>query len=84
MIPDAQVMRHQGPLLAPVAAAYTLLFLAGLYPVTVFGGEPYCPGPWEPVETIAAFFQARPTAVRICAFSSLARRFRSASSPRRS
>jgi hypothetical protein len=24
---------------------YTMLFLAGLYPVTVFGGEPYFPGP---------------------------------------
>jgi hypothetical protein len=62
------VMRHQGPSLLLVAGAYTLLFLAGLYPVTIFGGEPYFPGPWEPVDTIAAFFQTRPTAVRICAF----------------
>jgi hypothetical protein len=60
--------RHQGPPLAIVAVAYTLLFLAGLYPVTIFGGEPYFPGPWESVDTIAAFFQSRPTAVRICAF----------------
>ena len=51
-----------------MGAAYTLLFLAGLYPVTIFGGQPYYPGPWEPVETIAAFFQARPMAVRVCAF----------------
>jgi hypothetical protein len=61
-------MRYQGPPLALVAGAYTLLFLAGLYPVTIFGGLPYFPGPWEPIETIVAFFQARPTAVRICAF----------------
>jgi hypothetical protein len=61
-------MRHRGPPLSLVAIAYTLLFLAGLYPVTIFGGEPYFPGPWESVDTIAAFFQARPTAVRICAF----------------
>ena len=47
---------------------YTILFLAGLYPVTVFGGEPYFPGPWESRDVIAAFFQARPTAVQICAF----------------
>ena len=60
--------RHQGPPLAAVAAAYTLLFLAGLYPVTVFGGQPYFPGPWESVDTIAAFFQSRATAARICAF----------------
>jgi hypothetical protein len=40
-----------------------LLFLAGLYPVTMFGGRPYFPGPWESQDTIAAFFQARPTAV---------------------
>jgi hypothetical protein len=51
-----------------MAIAYTVLFLAGLYPVTVFGGQPYYPGPWEPAETIAAFFQARPGAVRLCAF----------------
>ena len=60
--------RHQGPPLAPVAAAYTLLFLAGLYPVTVFGGQPYFPGPWESIDTIAAFFQSRATAARTCAF----------------
>jgi hypothetical protein len=47
---------------------YTVLFVASLYPVTVFGGQPYYPGPWESTDTIAAFFQARPTAVRVCAF----------------
>ena len=62
------VARHAGPPLALVAGAYTLLFLGGLYPVTIFGGRPYFPGPWEPIETIAAFFHARPTAVRISAF----------------
>lgn len=60
--------RHAGPPLWLVATTHTFLFLAGLYPVTVFGGEPYFPGPWESPETIAAFFQARPTAVRVCAF----------------
>ncbi len=60
--------RHAGPPLGPVAATYAALFLAGLYPVTVFGGLPHFPGPWESAETIAAFFQARPTAARLCAF----------------
>ena len=61
-------LRHAGPPLAPVAAAYTALFLAGLYPVTIFGGQPHFPGPWESPDTIAAFFRARPDAVRLCAF----------------
>jgi hypothetical protein len=60
--------RHAGPPLWLMAIAYTVLFLAGLYPVTVFGGQPYYPGPWESAETITAFFQARPMAVRVCAF----------------
>jgi hypothetical protein len=60
--------RHAGPPLWIPAAMYTILFLAGLYPVTVFGGHPHFPGPWEAPETMAAFFDARPTAVRICAF----------------
>ena len=59
---------HPGPPLWLTASTYTMLFLAGLYPVTVFGGEPYFPGPWESPEVITAFFQARPTAVRACAF----------------
>jgi hypothetical protein len=59
---------HAGPPLWLMAIAYTVLFLGGLYPVTVFGGQPYYPGPWESADTIAAFFQARPMAVRICAF----------------
>jgi hypothetical protein len=59
---------HPGPPLWLPATMYTILFLAGLYPVTVFGGEPYFPGPWESRDVIAGFFQTRPTAVRICAF----------------
>jgi hypothetical protein len=60
--------QHAGPPLWLVATMYTVLFVASLYPVTVFGGQPYYPGPWESTDTIAAFFQARPTAVRVCAF----------------
>ncbi len=61
-------LRHPGPHLGALAIVFTVLFLAGLYPVTWYGGMPYFPGPWEPAQTIAAFFQARPTAVALCAF----------------
>jgi hypothetical protein len=60
-----QRIRHAGPPLGLVSSVFVLLFLAGLYPVTMFGGQPYFPGPWESQEAIAAFFQARPTAVLI-------------------
>src|SRR5205823_13175468 len=35
--------------------------------VTVLGGQPYFPGPWEPTDTIVAFFETRSTAVLLCA-----------------
>ncbi len=66
--PPRAVVRHAGPPLWLMAIAYTVLFLAGLYPVTTFGGLPYYPGPWESAETIATFFRTRPQAVRACAF----------------
>ena len=59
-------VRHPSPPLGVVAIVFTVLFLAGLSPVTVFGGRPYFPGPWESSDTIVAFFQTRPTAVLIC------------------
>jgi hypothetical protein len=62
------IRRHPSPPLGIVAIAYAVLFCAGLYPVTMFGGMPYYPGPWESIQTITAFFQARPTAVLLCAF----------------
>ena len=65
--PTIATVRHAGPPLGLVAAVYTVLFLAGLYPVTIFGGHPHFPGPWEAPDTIVAFFQARPDAVRLCA-----------------
>jgi len=62
---STQHIRHAGPPLGIVSSVFVLLFLAGLYPVTIFGGQPYFPGPWESPDAIAAFFQARPTAVLI-------------------
>jgi hypothetical protein len=61
-------IRHQGPPLWLPALIYTVLFLAGLWQVTLFSGRPYFPGPWEPASTIVAFFQARPGAVELCSF----------------
>jgi hypothetical protein len=58
--------RHPRPHLGAVATVFTILFLAGLYPVTIFGGQPYFPGPWESGETIATFFRSRPTAALLC------------------
>jgi len=60
--------RHAGPPLGIVATVFVVLFLAGLYPVTMFGGQPYFPGPWESPETIVTFFQTRSTGVLATAF----------------
>lgn len=61
-------MRHQGPHPGILAVVSTGLFLAGLYPVTIFGGRPYFPGPWESGAAMAAFFQARAGSAVVCAF----------------
>ena len=59
--------RHRGPPLGFVAVVFVLLFIAGLYPVTVYGGKPFFPGPGDPLDVIVAFFQARSSAVLLCA-----------------
>lgn len=60
--------RHQGPPAGWLAVVYMGLFLAGLYPVTIFGGRPYFPPPSAPLDAITAFFQSRSSAVLLCAF----------------
>jgi hypothetical protein len=67
-VSNARLQRHPSPPLGMVAIAFTVLFCAGLYPVTAFGGKPYFPGPWESAQTIASFFQLRSTAAQLCAF----------------
>ena len=64
---DSRARRHAGPPLWLMAIVYTGLFLVSLLPITWLGGGPYFPAPGESPETIALFFQARPTAVRVCA-----------------
>lgn len=60
-------VRHAGPPLGVVATVYTVLFIAGLYPVTLFGGTPAFPGPSESLPVISTFFLTRHSAVLLCA-----------------
>lgn len=60
--------RHRSPPLGILAVVFTVLFCAGLYPVTYFGGRPSFPNPWAPASTIVAFFEQRPDAALLCAF----------------
>lgn len=60
--------RHGAPQPGVVACVYAVLFLAGLAPVTVLGGMPHFPGPYESAATIAAFFRERASAALACAF----------------
>lgn len=59
-------LKHAGPPLWLLALLYTILFNAGLFPVTMFGGLPYWPGPWETPSVIAYFFQTQTTRILAC------------------
>jgi hypothetical protein len=65
---SAPLIRFRGPHIGYVALVYVVLFCAGLFPVTAFGGSPYFPPPTAPVSDMVAFFSTRPTAVLLCAF----------------
>jgi len=58
----------RGPNIGIVATVFVVLFCASLYPVTAFGGTPYFPGPTASLDSMVAFFTARPIAVLACAF----------------
>jgi len=60
--------RHPGPPLWLLASLYTVLFIAGLLPVTAFFGLPYWPGPWEPASVITHYFQTHAPRVLACIF----------------
>jgi hypothetical protein len=51
-----------------VAIAFTVLFLASLFPVVSVSGAPNFPAPWDTAQTIATFFQLRSASVALCAF----------------
>jgi hypothetical protein len=60
---------HRGPNLGMLATIFTVLFNAGLYSVISFSAaKPHFPGPWEPAETVVAYFNARASDVLLCAF----------------
>lgn len=59
-------IRHQGPPLGWLATIYTILFLAGLWPV--LGGRPHFPAPWDSASAMVEFFATRAHAVQLCVF----------------
>lgn len=60
--------RFRGPHIGVLATVSVCLFIAGLIPVTIFGGMPYFPGPVQPVSDMVAFFSQRQAGVLLCAF----------------
>jgi hypothetical protein len=60
--------RHPSPNPGMLAIVFTVLFCAGLYPVTGFSGGAHFPRPWDSAQTIAAYFQLHPKAALLCAF----------------
>jgi hypothetical protein len=69
--PTTPVAVHRGPHPGMLAVLYTVLFCAGLYPVTLFYRLPYWPGPWESATTIVPFFQTQGARVVLCLFLQL-------------
>ena len=65
---SALSLKHPSPPLWLLAILYTVLFNAGLFPVTMFGGLPYWPGPWESPAVITQFFQTQQSRVLACIF----------------
>jgi hypothetical protein len=57
---------HQGPHPGMLAILYTVLFCAGLYPVTALYKQPYWPGPWESASVIVPYFQTYGARVLLC------------------
>jgi hypothetical protein len=59
---------HRGPNPGLVAVVFTVLFLAGLVPVTLIVSETHFPSPLQPAEEIVAYFRSESAKVRFCAF----------------
>lgn len=62
----SSVATHKGPHPGILALLYTVLFCAGLYPVTALYKQPYWPGPWESASVIVAYFQTYGSRVLFC------------------
>ena len=67
-VASGTLVKHPGPPLWLLAVLYTVLFNAGLFPVTMYGGMAYWPGPWQPPADIIHFFQTQTTRVLACVF----------------
>jgi hypothetical protein len=57
---------HKGPHTGMLALLYTILFCAGLYPVTALYKHPYWPGPGESASVIVSYFQNYGPRVLFC------------------
>lgn len=64
----SRVHRHAAPNPGVVASVFTVLFLAGLVPVTLLMGDTHFPSPLQPAGEIMAYFRDHPTKVAVCAF----------------
>jgi hypothetical protein len=60
--------RHLAPHPGAVAVVFTVLFLAGLVPVTLLMGDTHFPSPLQPAGEIVAYFRDHPIKVGVCAF----------------
>ena len=59
---------HKGPPLWLLAILYTVLFNAGLFPVTMLAGGQNWPGPWESEQRIISYFPSHSEPVLLCVF----------------
>src|SRR5262245_24292583 len=60
--------RHPGPRPGILAIIFTVLFLAGLAPVTMLFGDRHFPSPLQPPDEIVSYFREHPGRVAACAF----------------
>ena len=65
---ESRGARHPSPNPGMVAIVFTLLFCAGLYPLTGLSGGGHFPRPWDSGQTIAAYFQLHSKAALLSAF----------------
>jgi hypothetical protein len=64
----AATARHAGPNPGIVAIVFTVLFLAGLVPVTLLVGDTHFPSPLQSPDEIVAYLRQHPARVAVCAF----------------
>jgi len=61
--------KHRGPHPGILATLFMVLFITGLsFVISLSGTPPYFPAPWEPAQTIAAYFQNQPHDALMCSF----------------